>query len=281
MPAMPELPEVEVLRRSLERLLPGRRIEQVDVRSPGLREPFDAAALSSLAGQRIAGLRRRAKYLFVDFEAGQEGGGLTLVVHLGMSGRFTLAPAEEPTAKHEHLAFLLDSGQRLRLVDPRRFGLAFAAPTATLDADPHLASLGIEPADAGFHGGFFQQRAGRRKGPVKTFLMNGQIVVGVGNIYACESLWRARIHPARPVATLKKRAWQTLADSVRAVLDQAIAEGGTTLNDFADGEGNAGYFQVSLAVYDREGEPCPRCAKPIERLVQANRSTFFCPRCQR
>jgi formamidopyrimidine-DNA glycosylase len=281
MPAMPELPEVEVLRRSLERLLPGRRIEQVDVRSAGLREPFDAAALAGLAGQRIAGLRRRAKYLFVDFEAEREDGGSTLVVHLGMSGRFTLAPAEEPAAKHEHLAFQLDNGQRLRLVDPRRFGLAFVAPTATLDADPHLAGLGIEPADAGFHGHFFQQRAGRRKGPVKPFLMDGQIVVGVGNIYACEALWRARVHPERSVATLKKRTWQTLADSVRAVLDQAIAEGGTTLNDFADGEGNAGYFQVSLAVYDREGEPCPRCAKPIERLVQANRSTFFCPRCQR
>lgn len=274
---MPELPEVEVLRRSLEPLLVGDRITAVSVHAPALREPLDRRRLVRDAkGRTIERLRRRAKYLLIDLEHNR-----TVVIHLGMSGRLTVVPADEPTALHEHLAFALSSGRRLRLVDPRRFGLAFTAPTAGLEADRHLAALGFEPLDPGFDGDALAAAAARRRGPVKAFLMDASIVVGLGNIYATEALWAAGIHPTRSVARIARARWNRLAEAVREVLRRAIAEGGTTLRDYADGEGNAGYFQVSLAVYGREGEPCPRCGTPIRRIVQSNRSTFYCPRCQR
>lgn len=288
---MPELPEVEVVRCSLAPRLVGRRFESVEVRSPGLREPLDRAALEGLAGRRILALRRRAKYLLIDVEEGR-----TLVLHLGMSGRLTLAPAGEPPALHEHLAFRLDrldlpehldawreggEGWRLRLVDPRRFGLAFVLPTAVLEGDRHFAHLGVEPLSEDFSGAALRRAARGRRGPVKSFLMDARVVVGVGNIYASEALYRAGIHPNRSVARVAAARWCRLAEAVVAVLRQAIAEGGTTLNDFVDGEGRGGYFQVSLSVYGREGEPCPRCATPIRRAVHAGRGTFYCPRCQR
>ncbi len=274
---MPELPEIEVLRRSLEPLLVGDRIERIEVRAPALREPLDRRRLGRDArGRRVERLRRRGKYLLIDLEAGR-----TLVVHLGMSGRLTVVPGDAPREPHEHLAFHLASGRRLRLVDPRRFGLAFTAPTAGLDADRHLAELGIEPLGAGFDGAALAAAAARRRGPVKAFLMDAGVVVGLGNIYATEALWAAGIHPERSVARVSRARWEKLADAVREVLARAIAQGGTTLRDYADGEGNAGTFQVSLAVYGREGAPCPRCGAPIRRFVQANRSTFYCPKCQR
>ncbi len=273
---MPELPEVEVLRLSLERLLPGEVFENVEVHSPRLREPLDPEALSSLRGRRVEALRRRAKYLLVDLEGGQ-----TLVIHLGMSGRFTVVPGESEKARHEHLTFHLASGQKLRLVDPRRFGLAFVAKTQELEDDPHLAHLGIEPLDQGFDGAYLEKKAKGRRGPVKLFLMDGEVVVGVGNIYASESLWKAAVHPKRPVSRIAPASWQRLAEAVKEVLGNAIGQGGTTLNDFTDGEGNSGYFQVSLAVYDREGEACPRCGNQISRIVQGGRSTYYCKGCQR
>ncbi len=273
---MPELPEVEVLRLSLERALEGRRIERVEVLSPSLREPLDRARLRRLtSGRRIVALRRRAKYLLVELA-----GGATLVVHLGMSGRFTVVPAREPVAKHEHVAFHLDSGARLRMVDPRRFGLVFALPTLAIAADEHFRHLGIEPLGPELDSDYLAARASGRRGPIKPFLMDGRLVVGVGNIYACESLWRARVHPRRAVTRVSKRTWQAVAEAVRTVLSRAIEQGGTTLNDFTDGAGNAGYFQVSLSVYGREGDPCSRCGRLIRRLVQAGRSTFYCPGCQ-
>jgi formamidopyrimidine-DNA glycosylase len=274
---VPELPEVEVLRRSLEPRLLGRRIDRVEVLSASLREPLDRRALSRrLAGRSVAALRRRGKYLWIDVS-----GGSTLVVHLGMSGRLTLAPIAAPREPHEHLALRLDSGERLRLRDPRRFGLAYATPTDELERDPHFAHLGPEPLDPPLSGDRLAELARGSSAPVKTFLMDGQRLVGVGNIYATEALHRARIHPARPIGSLAPATFERLASAIVAVLEQAIREGGTTLNDFADGEGRAGYFQVSLAVYGREGEPCPRCGARVRRLVQANRSTFFCPHCQR
>ncbi len=277
---MPELPEVEVLRRSLEPRLLGRRIERVEVHSPALREPLDRRSLGRLAGRRIESLRRRAKYLLIDVEKAS-----TLVVHLGMSGRFTVVPAGAPVEKHEHLAFhLAASGrqpERLRLVDPRRFGLAFALPRRRLESDRHFAHLGVEPLGAELTAGYLRSAADRRRGPIKSFLMDARVVVGVGNIYASEALWRSRVHPRRSVARIGAATWERLTDAVRAVLGQAIEEGGTTLNDFTDGEGNAGYFQVSLAAYGREGEPCHRCSRPLRRIVQSNRSTYYCPGCQR
>ncbi|HEX2253535.1 MAG TPA: bifunctional DNA-formamidopyrimidine glycosylase/DNA-(apurinic or apyrimidinic site) lyase [Thermoanaerobaculia bacterium] len=287
---MPELPEVEVLRRSLEPHLLGATVERVEVRSPALREPLDGEGLvRDVEGRRVAALRRRAKYLLVDLAAPTAGAGpestaepTTLVLHLGMSGRITVAPPGEPvgTDPHEHLVFHLASGPTLRFRDPRRFGRAFSLPTAAVEADRRFARLGIEPLGPQLSGDLLRRAARGRRGPVKPFLMDASVVVGVGNIYASEALWEAGIHPTRSVARIAPARWERLAEAVRRVLTRAIAEGGTTLNDFADGEGRSGYFQVSLAVYDREGEPCRRCATPIRRRVQAGRSTFYCPGCQ-
>ncbi len=274
---MPELPEIEVLKRSLEPRLVGRRIERVLVRSPALREPLDRRQLSRrLSGREIEGLRRRSKYLLIDCA-----GGSTLAIHLGMSGRLTLAPSAAEAEPHEHLVLALDRGEKLRLRDPRRFGLAFARATEGLEADPHFAHLGREPLGSPLGGADLAQIAAGLRGPVKSFLMDGRRLVGVGNIYATEALHRAGIHPARSVGRISEIRWERLARAVTEVLEQAIEAGGTTLNDFADGAGNAGYFQVSLDVYGREGEPCTRCGSSIRRLIQANRSSFYCPRCQR
>lgn len=273
---MPELPEVEVLRRSLEPLLPGDVIERVRVSNAALREPVKTRQLGRVAGSRIVGLRRRSKYLLIDLSSGS-----TVAIHLGMSGRLTLVPATEPREDHEHVAFELRSGRRLRLRDPRRFGLVLALPTADLDRDPHFSHLGVEPLGDAFSGEVLRLAAALRRGPVKSFLMDARVVVGVGNIYASETLFAARVHPLRSVSRIAAATWDRLAGAAVAVLQRAIGEGGTTLNDFADALGRSGYFQVSLAVYDREGEPCLRCGAAIRRLVQAGRSTYYCPRCQR
>lgn len=274
---MPELPEVEVLRRSLEPHLVGDAVDRVEVRAPALREPLDPTSLDrGLAGRRIEALGRRAKYLLVDVA-----GGSTLAIHLGMSGRLTLAPSDAPPEIHEHLALHLASGRKLRFRDPRRFGMAFALSTAALGADRHFAHLGVEPLSEEFSGALLRAAARGRRGPVKAFLMDARNVAGVGNIYVCEALFRAGIHPARSVARISRERWDRLARAVVAVLGDAIAEGGTTLNDFRNGSGESGYFQVSLAVYAREGEPCSRCGAAVRRAVHSNRSTFYCPRCQR
>jgi len=274
---MPELPEVEVLRRSLEPHLAGARIERVDVHDSRLRERVDARRLrAAAAGHRVLGLERRAKYLLAHLD-----GDRTLVLHLGMSGRLTVVPAKAPRLLHEHVAFALDGGRRLRFVDPRRFGLVLALPTRGLPGDRHFAGLGVEPLGERFDGAYLRQRARGRRGPVKAFLMDAAIVVGVGNIYASEALFMAGIDPRRSVARIGASRFARLALAVRAVLARAIEQGGTTLNDFVDGEGNPGEFQVALAVYDREGEPCPACGSPVKRIVQSGRSTYFCPRCQR
>jgi formamidopyrimidine-DNA glycosylase len=273
---VPELPEIEVLRRSLEARLSGRRVLEVRVGSRPLREPLDRRSLKALAGRRIERLGRRSKYLLIELERGA-----TLVIHLGMSGRLTLAPEATPREPHEHLSFRLDGGERLRLRDPRRFGLAFVAPTAALEEDRHFRHLGVEPLSPALSGVALARLARGRRGPVKSFLMDGRLLVGVGNIYATESLHRAGIHPARSVARIGAERWNLLALAVVEVLQIAIEEGGTTLNDFTDGAGLEGEFQESLAVYGRAGEPCPTCGAILRRLVQAGRSTFYCPRCQR
>lgn len=284
---MPELPEVEVLRRSLEPHLLGERFAGVAVRFPRLREPIPTRTLRRrLPGRRVLAVRRRSKYLLVEIE-----GNSTLVVHLGMSGRLTLRSSDAPHELHEHVVLGLTSGAELRFRDPRRFGLILVLPTDRVAHDRHFVHLGVEPVavsaevtGAGHHtfdGAYLSARARGRHGPVKAFLMDARIVVGVGNIYASESLFRAGVHPSRSVSRISAARWWRLAHSVREVLDQAIEEGGTTLNDFADAAGEPGYFQVSLSVYGREGEACMRCGGTVRRLVQGNRSTFYCPRCQR
>jgi len=280
---MPELPEVEVVRRTLEPHLAGETVERVEVRAPALREPLDAGAFErDASGRRIAGLRRRAKYLWIDLDGAGDRPETTLVLHLGMSGRLTVRGAGDvEPLPHEHLVVHLASGRRLSFRDPRRFGQAFTLPTADLETDAHFAHLGIEPLGGGLSGEHLWRAANGRRGPVKPFLMDSGVVVGVGNIYASEALWEAAIHPKRSVRRIAAARWERLAETVREVLARAIEEGGTTLNDFTDGEGNAGYFQVSLAVYGREGEPCPRCGSEVRRVVQAGRSTFYCVGCQR
>lgn len=273
---MPELPEIEVLKRSLERRLAGRRIGEVEIHSPALREPLDRRRLQGLCGRRITGLGRRSKYLLIEVDGAE-----TLVIHLGMSGRLTLAPKRTRREAHEHLTIHLDGGEKLRLRDPRRFGLAFVTATMRLERDVHFRALGREPLSGELDGKLLAALAVGRRGPVKSFLMDGRLVVGVGNIYATEALFRARIHPARSVARIGGESWQRLAAAVIAVLEQAIADGGTTLNDFADGSGFAGEFQIALAAYGREGEACPVCDASIRRIVQGGRSSFYCPRCQR
>ena len=249
----------------------------MEVADGRLREPVTARQLGrALAGRRVVELRRRAKYLLSDL-SGDE----TLVVHLGMSGRLLLLPAGAERQRHEHVSIYLDGGERLAFRDPRRFGLMTALPTATLGQDRRFRRLGVEPLGEGFSGEALRALAAGRRGPVKSFLMNGELVVGVGNIYATEALHEAGIHPTRSVARISKRRWDRLAEAVRAVLAGAIEQGGTTLNDFRDSDGNEGYFQVSLAAYGREGEGCGRCGGVIRRIVQSGRSTFYCPSCQR
>lgn len=255
----------------------GRSIERVVVRNGSLREPVKTAQLRRrLGGGRIVESDRRSKYLLLHLDNGN-----SLVVHLGMSGRLTLAPAKAPFELHEHAAFYLDSGERLRFRDPRRFGLLLALPTVSLAADSHFAQLGPEPLGPDFDGEYLRGLARRRVAPVKAFLMDACVVVGVGNIYASEALYRAGIHPARAAGRVSPERWDALAASVRAVLRQAIRRGGTTLNDFANGLGEPGAFQGDLRVYDRAGEPCRKCGSIIRRLVQSNRSSYYCPRCQR
>ncbi len=274
---MPELPEVETLRRSLEQHLGDDAFARVRVHSAALREPLSQRQLARrLTGHRIEGLRRRGKYLLIDVA-----GDSTLVVHLGMSGSLTLESRDLPRRSHEHVSFDLASGRQLRFRDPRRFGLVFAAETSRLARDRHFAHLGIEPLGGLFTGGYLETAASGRRCPIKSLLMDASVVVGVGNIYACEALFRSGIRPSRPVDRIAAPRFEALAVQTIAVLEDAIAQGGTTLNDFQNAVGEPGYFQVELAVYGRKGEPCLRCARPLARRVQANRSTFYCPGCQR
>ena len=283
---MPELPEVETIRRGLQPLVTGRRVVEVTVRERRLRWPIAAEALRRLEGARLLGVRRRSKYLLVDTDAG-----VTLLMHLGMSGRIWVSEGAKPARPHEHVVFSLDDGREIRFADPRRFGMIDLVPDDRLDRHPRLRGLGPEPIDErGVRPGDsgpdplaerFCRATRRRRKPVKNFLMDTRAVAGVGNIYACESLHRAAIRPSRAVGRLARADWERLVRAVRVVLGEAIEAGGTTLRDFFNAEEEAGYFAVRLRVYDREGKACPRCRAVIRRKVMAGRSTFFCPGCQR
>jgi len=271
---LPELPEVETTRRGLEPHLAGRRILRVDVRQPRLRRPVPRTLPSRLTGARIRDLRRRSKYLLLETDRG------AALIHLGMSGSLRVVPAAAPPGKHEHYDLVLDDGRAIRYRDPRRVGVLLWAGEHP-DEHPLLAAIGPEPFDAAFDGTWLHARSRGRAAPVKTFLMNPAVVAGVGNIYANEALYRAGIHPHRPAGRVGRARYARLAAAVRAVLADAIAHGGTTLRDFVAGEGTPGYFRIRLDVYGREGEPCRRCRTPIRRVVIGQRSTYFCPRCQR
>lgn len=271
---MPELPEVETTARALRAALTGHRIAGVKVRNPRLRWPVPADLSRRLAGARVLAVRRRAKYLLIETEAG------TLLVHLGMSGRFCLARAGEEVQKHDHVDLIADNGAIVRYTDPRRFG-AFLWAGEDPAEHPLLRDLGPEPLGKGFGGDYlFEQSRGRRVA-VKLFIMDARIVVGVGNIYANEALFRAGIRPTRAAGRIDRAGCDRLAHQIRLVLREAIAAGGTTLRDFAAGERQAGYFRVSLQVYGRGGEPCVACGRPLLEERLGGRSTVWCRKCQR
>ncbi|MBI3091348.1 MAG: bifunctional DNA-formamidopyrimidine glycosylase/DNA-(apurinic or apyrimidinic site) lyase [Candidatus Tectomicrobia bacterium] len=273
---MPELPEVETIRRSLLPHLVGQQFRGVTVRQASLREPVDAAALQRLVtGQRIIGLSRRAKYLLVHLASGH-----LLAFHLGMTGRLLIASSNRAIEPHDHLIFHLEHGRELRFHDVRRFGRCFVIAAAELASHPRFRRLGIDPLEPECSADYLRARARSVRKPVKNLLMDGTVLSGVGNIYANEALHLAAINPRTPAGRLGRARWERLRTALRRVLEEALCQGGTTFSDFVDGEGRRGYFALALRVYGRQGQPCPRCGRPIRRFVQAGRSTFYCPSCQ-
>jgi formamidopyrimidine-DNA glycosylase len=274
---MPELPEVETIRRGLERVLIGETIHQIKIHETRMRQPVNVRKLRRLiAGQSVRALHRRAKYLLCEM-----GNGAHLVVHLGMSGRLLYCKKSHPLQKHDHVQFIFNNGHELRFCDPRRFGMVDAVLPGKLPGYIHFQNLGIEPLSPELTAGYLYARAKGLSRPIKNFLMDAAIVVGVGNIYASESLFRAGVPPQKPSGKLGRREWEKLAQALRKTLELSIATGGTTLNDFHNSDGEMGYFQQHLMVYGRDGEPCQVCGSKIRRLVQAGRSSFYCPRCQK
>ena len=268
---MPELPEVETTRRGIAPLVEGVRIEEIIVRNPNLRWPVELPA--EVAGQTIERISRRAKYLIFELQHG------SLIVHLGMSGNLRVVAAGAAYRKHDHVAWRLASGSELRLHDPRRFGSVHWHAGEPLT---HwlLADLGVEPLGNEFNGAYLRAQVGKRRAPVKNFIMDARVVVGVGNIYANEALFLAGIRPSVRVNRLSRAAWERLAQAVREVLLEAIRLGGTTLRDFVKQDGNPGYFQQSLNVYGRQGEPCRRCATLLTGCRIGQRATTYCRSCQ-
>jgi formamidopyrimidine-DNA glycosylase len=270
---MPELPEVETTRRGIRAALRGHEVTEFVLRDRRLRWPVSPALGRELPGQTVRDVRRRAKYLLIDLDHG------TLIAHLGMSGSLRVLPTATPCLKHDHYELRLDSGRCLRFNDPRRFGSLHWVRGDPLQ-HPLLAGLGPEPLGRDFDGACLAARARGRRVAIKQFLMDQRVVVGVGNIYASEALFRAGIHPRRAAGRVSRERLERLAEAVREVLGEAIRQGGTTLRDYVSAEGTPGYFRQQLFVYERAGQPCRRCGTPIRKLAQGQRSTYFCPGCQ-
>jgi formamidopyrimidine-DNA glycosylase len=270
---MPELPEVETTVRGLAHVLEGRRIRRVEVRRADLRRAFPPDLGQRLTGARVTSLGRRAKYGLVNTDRGD-----TMVFHLGMSGAWRVDPGDLGT--HDHLLIETEEGRRLHLRDPRRFGSVDLVATAELDHWPPFKALGPEPLDGGIDGKWLKQKFAGRSAAVKLLLLDQRVVAGLGNIYACEALFRARIDPRKPAGKVGRARLDALAGAIPEVLEDAIRAGGSTLRDFAAPDGELGYFSKQFDVYDREGEPCRGCSGKVKRIVQGGRSTFFCPSCQ-
>ncbi len=271
---MPELPEVETTRRGIEPHVLGRRILALEVYEPRLRWPVPRSLAARVAGQRIIATDRRAKYLLIGLDCG------TLLLHLGMSGSLRVLSAATPRFAHDQFDLRLDSGEILRFNDPRRFGsLHFTAG----DPARHrlLEHLAPEPFDAAFDAAYLWDVTRRRRLAIKQLLMNSRLVVGVGNIYASEALFRARVRPARQARSLSRSETARVVRAVRRVLAQAIRVGGTTLRDFVGADGSPGHFRQKLYVYERAGKPCRVCRTVIRQITQQGRSTYYCPSCQR
>ncbi|NKC15691.1 MAG: bifunctional DNA-formamidopyrimidine glycosylase/DNA-(apurinic or apyrimidinic site) lyase [Gammaproteobacteria bacterium] len=269
---MPELPEVETIRRGLEPLVGGKTIAAVKVRDHRLRWPVPADLNEKMRGQPLTSIGRRAKYLLWNTPTG------TCLVHLGMSGSLRVIPQQTPLHTHDHVCWQLSGGQEIRLRDPRRFGSVLWTEEPL--AHPLLASLGPEPLGNEFNADLLYSNSRGRKSAVKNFIMDARQVVGVGNIYASESLFRSAISPLRAAGRISKGRYEHLAVAIRTVLQEAVHAGGTTLRDFARDDGSPGYFAHSLAVYGKEGSGCTRCGGTIKRRVIGQRSTFYCPGCQ-
>lgn len=270
---MPELPEVETIRRGIEPHVVGRRIERVIVRDRRLRWPVPPELEARLSGRTLLSADRRGKYLLLD--AGDD----RLILHMGMSGRLFVLPPDTPLRKHDHLDLLLSGEVLLRFHDPRRFGAALLWPKRE-PGHPLLDSMGPEPFDETFGGDYLFRRSRGRRAPVKNFLMDGRIVVGLGNIYAAEALFRAGIRPLRAAGRVTRREYERLAECSRQTLADAIRAGGTTLRDFFGADGHPGYFAQDLYVYGRAGQACRRCGSDIRLDVVGQRSSCWCPRCQ-
>jgi formamidopyrimidine-DNA glycosylase len=284
---MPELPEVETVRRGLIPRMVGHRIVKLHQRRRDLRVPLPKRFAEQVEGRTIEAIDRRAKYLLIRLDAGEQGGGQTLIVHLGMSGRMTLhdarSAAEHPFEKHDHVVFELDDGWQVRFNDARRFGLMLLLPTEGVARHKAFKGLGPEPLDADFTGAGLAARLKGRKTPIKAALLDQKTLVGVGNIYACEALFLSGISPRRSAHTVQGERAERLVAAIKQVLLRSIDDGGSTLRDHVQPGGELGYFQTRFNVYDRTGAVCPtpKCGHIVKRLVQSGRSTFYCARCQR
>ena len=283
---MPELPEVETVRRGLEPVLASRTIAEAQVNRPDLRWPFPERMSERLTGQTVTALRRRSKYLLADLSSGE-----TLIVHLGMSGRMLISGAQigqyyqehHAPEKHDHVVLTTDQGARVTFNDPRRFGAMDLWPTDQLETHWLLDRIGPEPLGNAFHEDYLVQAFAGRNTQVKSALLDQRIVAGLGNIYVCEALYRAKISPLRRAGRIARQRVRALVPVIREVLSDAIEAGGSSLRDFRQADGELGYFQHTFRVYDREGAPCPSeaCGSRIKRVVQSGRSSFYCPTCQR
>jgi formamidopyrimidine-DNA glycosylase len=275
---MPELPEVETVRRGLALKMSGRRILHAELRRPDLRRPFPPALATQLDGARIGALGRRGKYILIELDSD----GL-LLLHLGMSGRVTAGAADLPDTPHDHVVLRLDDGTVIRFNDPRRFGLLDYLKRGEESRHPLLAALGPEPLGAQFDGAYLAAALAGKMTPIKSALLDQRIVAGLGNIYACEALFRAGISPRRLGASIGRGRAERLVGGIRSVLTEAIEAGGSSLRDYVQADGELGYFQHRWAVYGHEGDPCPGCDcdSGVRRIAQSGRSTFFCAKRQR
>ena len=289
-PSVPELPEVETVRRGLTPAMEGRLIDRAEIRRDGLRWPFPPKLAERLTGARVERLRRRSKYILADLDRGE-----TMLIHLGMSGRMTVSGLNAPfvpgqfhhahpaVEKHDHVVLHMQGDVRVTFNDPRRFGALDLVATDRAEQHPLLASLGPEPLGNTFSARYLAERLKGRKGPIKALLLDQRIVSGLGNIYVCEALFRAGIHPERAGGRIGAARLERLTQDIREVLRAAIEAGGSSLRDYRQADGELGYFQHAFRVYDREGTPCttPDCGGTIRRIVQAGRSSYYCPCCQR
>ena len=289
---MPELPEVETVKRGLEAVLKGRSIERVETRRSGLRFPFPQGFSERLSGAKVQTLSRRAKYILADLD-----NGFTLIVHLGMTGRFTvLSPkgvsnlgefyfetgaGEGADGPHDHVVIHLEQGVRLVYSDPRRFGMMDVVDTSMLGQHRLLKGIGVEPLGNELSASYLAQKFKGKAAPMKATLLDQRIIAGLGNIYVCEALFRARISPKRKAGSVKLEKLEELVRHIRDILNEAILAGGSTLQDFKSTNGEQGSYQQRFQVYDREGAPCSNCGRPIKRIVQSGRSSFYCASCQK